>query len=85
MPNYTPGWNYHDSGTTPKISFSGTYHENKQPTTTNTDGELDNQLRTFSENLLSKDVNNAAKNVKINFQGKTTSRSQIDEAPLPYV
>lgn len=43
----------------------------------------DNELREFSETLLSKDVNNAAKYVTINYQSKTTSRSQVDEAPQP--
>lgn len=43
----------------------------------------DNELREFSENLLKKDVNNAAKLITINYQGRTTSRSQTDEAPEP--
>ncbi|XP_044746659.1 poly(U)-specific endoribonuclease homolog [Coccinella septempunctata] len=43
----------------------------------------DNELREFSEKLLLKDNNNAARYVKINYQGRTTSRSKNDEAPLP--
>jgi hypothetical protein len=47
-------------------------------------GEVkDDELREFSESLLNKDVNNAAKYVTINLQSKTTSRSERDEAPLP--
>ncbi|KAK9892283.1 hypothetical protein WA026_019090 [Henosepilachna vigintioctopunctata] len=36
-----------------------------------------------NKQLLLKDKNNAAKYVTINFQGRTTSRSKNDEAPLP--
>ncbi|KAF2897264.1 hypothetical protein ILUMI_08904 [Ignelater luminosus] len=43
----------------------------------------DEELREFSENLLQRDTNNAARYVTINYQAKTTSRSQVDEAPLP--
>ncbi|RZC32232.1 XendoU domain containing protein [Asbolus verrucosus] len=43
----------------------------------------DDDLREFSEALLTKDVNNAARYVTINVQSKTTSRSERDEAPLP--
>ncbi|XP_045479373.1 endoribonuclease CG2145-like [Harmonia axyridis] len=43
----------------------------------------DEELREFSENLLTKDTNNAASFVTINYQGRTTSRSKNDEAPLP--
>lgn len=43
----------------------------------------DDELRDFSETLLSKDVNNAAKYVTINLQKMTSSRSTVDEAPLP--
>lgn len=45
------------------------------------DGPTDNELREFSEALLKRDVNNAAKYVTINIQGKTTSSSKNDEAP----
>lgn len=55
-----------------------------QPTTPKTSTiDEDEELRQFSEALLRKDVNNAGKYVTINYQAKTTSRSQIDEAPLP--
>lgn len=50
------------------------------PTTFNND---DDELRDFSEQLLNRDTNNAARYVKINLQSKTTSRSMQDEAPLP--
>lgn len=43
----------------------------------------DDELREFSEVLLSKDTNNAAQYVTINLQKMTTSRSRVDEAPLP--
>nr|XP_015837265.1 PREDICTED: poly(U)-specific endoribonuclease homolog isoform X2 [Tribolium castaneum] len=43
----------------------------------------DDELRNFAETLLTKDVNNAAKYVTINLQGKTTSGSSRDAAPLP--
>lgn len=43
----------------------------------------DDELREFSEALLKKDVNNAMKYVTVNVQGKTISRSSVDEAPLP--
>lgn len=43
----------------------------------------DDELREFSEALLKKDVNNAMKYVTVNLQGKTISRSSVDEAPLP--
>lgn len=46
------------------------------------EGPVDNELREFSEQLLKKDVNNAFKYVKLNIQGKTTSQSKNDEAPL---
>lgn len=43
----------------------------------------DDELREFSEELLNRDVNNAAKYVEVRFQGKTTSRSMNDAAPQP--
>ncbi|XP_066154838.1 endoribonuclease CG2145-like isoform X2 [Euwallacea fornicatus] len=43
----------------------------------------DDELRTFSETLLTKDSNNLMKYVNLNLQGITTSRSTQDEAPLP--
>ncbi|CAH1993416.1 unnamed protein product [Acanthoscelides obtectus] len=46
-------------------------------------GVEDYELREFSEELLGKDVNNPNRHVMINLQGKTTSRSSKDEAPLP--
>ncbi|XP_066259522.1 endoribonuclease CG2145-like isoform X2 [Euwallacea similis] len=43
----------------------------------------DDELRKFSESLLTKDSNNLMKYVTLNLQGTTTSRSPQDEAPLP--
>lgn len=43
----------------------------------------DDELRDFSETLLSKDINNLAKYVTLNVQKMTSSRSTVDEAPLP--
>lgn len=43
----------------------------------------DSELQTLSEELLRKDVNNAARYVTINYQEKTTSHSQEDKAPGP--
>lgn len=43
----------------------------------------DDELREFSEELLRRDENNAAKFVNVRFQGKTTSRSMNDVAPQP--
>lgn len=43
----------------------------------------DYELREFSEELLVKDSNNAARFVTVNLQGMTTSRSTNDEAALP--
>lgn len=45
------------------------------------EGPTDVELRDFSEALLRRDVNNAAKYITTNIQGKTTSQSQNDEAP----
>nr|CAD7407423.1 unnamed protein product [Timema cristinae] len=43
----------------------------------------DQDLQTFSETLLTKDVNNAAQYITINYQSKTRSRDNIDKAPQP--
>ncbi|CAG4978465.1 unnamed protein product [Parnassius apollo] len=43
----------------------------------------DSELQALSEELLRKDINNAAKYVTINYQGKTTSQSKEDNAPQP--
>ncbi|CAK1602133.1 unnamed protein product [Parnassius mnemosyne] len=43
----------------------------------------DAELQVLSEELLRKDINNAAKYVTINYQGKTTSQSKEDNAPQP--
>ncbi|KAJ8925253.1 hypothetical protein NQ315_009081, partial [Exocentrus adspersus] len=49
----------------------------------NEEGVEDYELREFSEELLTKETNNAARFVTVNVQGMTTSRSTNDEAPLP--
>ncbi|XP_028156226.1 poly(U)-specific endoribonuclease homolog [Ostrinia furnacalis] len=43
----------------------------------------DTELQTLTEELLKRDVNNAAKYVTVNYQEKTTSQSTDDKAPLP--
>ncbi|XP_049814380.1 endoribonuclease CG2145-like isoform X1 [Schistocerca nitens] len=45
----------------------------------------DKELQTLSETLLKKDVNNAAKFIKINYQARTRSNSLTDAAPLPLI
>ncbi|KAJ9601547.1 hypothetical protein L9F63_000290, partial [Diploptera punctata] len=45
----------------------------------------DKELQAFTEELLKKDVNNAAQYVRINYQGKTKSSSTKDEAPEPLI
>lgn len=52
-------------------------------TNNNRNGPTDVELQTLSEELLRKDVNNAAKYVTINYQEKTTSFSKEDKAPQP--
>jgi hypothetical protein len=41
------------------------------------------ELQTFTDELLKKDINNAAQYVRINYQGRTKSSSTRDEAPEP--
>ncbi|XP_023717904.1 poly(U)-specific endoribonuclease homolog [Cryptotermes secundus] len=43
----------------------------------------DKELQAFTDELLKKDVNNAAQYVHINYQGNTKSSSTTDEAPEP--
>ncbi|XP_018579291.1 poly(U)-specific endoribonuclease homolog isoform X2 [Anoplophora glabripennis] len=67
-------------------SNSDTANQNVNQGSSNkkTGGDVeDYELREFSEELLSKDTNNAARFVTVNLQGMTTSRSANDEAPLP--
>lgn len=56
---------------------------NKQGTNSNSNGPTDAELQVVSEELLRKDVNNAAKYITINYQEKTTSFSKDDKAPSP--
>ena len=43
----------------------------------------DKELQDFTEELLKKDINNAAQYIRINYQGHTKSSSAQDEAPEP--
>lgn len=52
-------------------------------TQTNSNSTTDLELQTLSEELLRKDVNNAAKYITVNYQEKTTSQSKDDKAPSP--
>ncbi|XP_072942616.1 uncharacterized protein [Epargyreus clarus] len=52
-------------------------------TNNNKNGPSDIELQTLSEELLRKDVNNAAKYVTVNYQEKTTSFTKEDKAPQP--
>ncbi|KAJ4437597.1 hypothetical protein ANN_17742 [Periplaneta americana] len=45
----------------------------------------DKELQAFTEELLKKDVNNAAQHIQINYQGHTKSSSTSDEAPQPLI
>lgn len=56
---------------------------NNQGLNSNSNGPTDTELQTVSEELLRKDVNNAAKYIKVNYQEKTTSFSKDDNAPSP--
>ena len=71
----------------PPITQPPTGSSSLKPGQTQTESSQsdDDELREFSEALLKKDTNNAAKYVTINYQGKTTSRSTKDEAPQKWV
>lgn len=56
---------------------------NNQGQGINSNSPTDEELQTISEELLRKDVNNAAKYITVNYQEKTTSMSKDDKAPLP--
>lgn len=56
---------------------------NNQGQNSNSNGPSDVELQTLSEELLRKDVNNAAKYITVNYQEKTTGMSKDDKAPLP--
>lgn len=45
----------------------------------------DKELQAFTEELLKKDINNAAQYIRINYQGHTKSNSAQDEAPEPLI
>lgn len=67
----------------PGTNFVGSPANNNEPAVKNIQQSEDEELREFSEALLRKDTNNAANFITINYQSKTTSRSLVDEAPLP--
>ncbi|XP_060530388.1 endoribonuclease CG2145-like isoform X2 [Cylas formicarius] len=75
--------------TLPNVSPSGPGTEVDAPDevvekpTSGDSAVTDDELREFSETLLKKDLNNAAKYVVANFQGMTSSRSERDEALQP--
>ncbi|XP_050312708.1 endoribonuclease CG2145-like [Anthonomus grandis grandis] len=79
------------ASTTQKTKISSTWplgdgeknpESNDDKATGNSD-VTDDELREFAETLLRKDTNNAMKYVTVNWQGKTSSRLEGDEAPLP--
>ncbi|KAJ8973547.1 hypothetical protein NQ317_018392 [Molorchus minor] len=72
-----------DSGNNPQQENKNTDQNPGSDVEGNDLGVEDYELREFSEELITKDINNAARHVTINLQGKTTSRSMNDEAPLP--
>nr|CAH7742237.1 unnamed protein product [Callosobruchus chinensis] len=79
--------NLNNKGTSSKQSTGFKLEEdntNEDSGTKQTDSNVeDYELREFSEELLSKDINNPNRHVAVNLQGVTTSRSSKDEAPLP--
>lgn len=76
--------NYNNRGTSSAGPFSQNYGNSHDDSNGQSDGDVqDNELRDFSEILLSKDTNNVGKYVTINVQKMTSSRSPVDEAPLP--
>lgn len=54
-----------------------------QNSQSNTNAPTDLELQALSEELLQKDVNNAARYITVNYQAKTTSQSKEDKAPIP--
>lgn len=62
---------------------SSTLNKNQNTPAISSGPATDLELQTLSEELLRKDVNNAAKFVTINYQEKTTSQSKDDKAPGP--
>lgn len=86
VPNQHNGFNSNresfSSGPLRGNQANSTYdsQNSRNPSTGDVD---DNELREFSEALLSKETNNAAQYVTVNVQKMTTSRSTVDEAPLP--
>ncbi|KAJ8962791.1 hypothetical protein NQ318_001190 [Aromia moschata] len=80
------GSKVNNGGKTPaqEEDLDGNVNEDVGNDQQNNDGGVqDFELREFSEELLTKDINNAARFVTVNYQGMTTSRSMEDKAPQP--
>ncbi|KOB52352.1 Poly(U)-specific endoribonuclease-like protein, partial [Operophtera brumata] len=69
--------------TTRPVLPSSIVNKNQNTPAISSGPATDLELQTLSEELLRKDVNNAAKYVTVNYQEKTTSHSQDDRAPGP--
>ncbi|KAL4712706.1 hypothetical protein ACJJTC_008003 [Scirpophaga incertulas] len=78
---FKPSNNKIPTSTRPPVLPSSIMNTNNQRNSGST--VTDAELQTLSEELLRKDTNNAARYITINYQGKTTSHSVEDKAPLP--
>lgn len=83
IPSYNPGWNSPSSTTLKPLT--STQRQRVPVAASSADQREDEELKDFTESLLKKDVNNAAKFVSVNYQKKTSSGSKTDQAPEPYV
>lgn len=90
LPTTKPAWSIGPSkssatsaSTKKPIVLPSSIVSNNNNQGSNSNGVSDIDLQTLSEELLRKDTNNAAKHVTVNYQGKTTSESKDDKAPLP--
>lgn len=72
-----------NSPTTRPILPSSIVNKNQNTPAISSGPATDLELQTLSEELLRKDINNAAKFVTVNYQEKTTSHSKDDKAPGP--
>uniref|UniRef100_S4P3D5 Poly(U)-specific endoribonuclease-like protein n=1 Tax=Pararge aegeria TaxID=116150 RepID=S4P3D5_9NEOP len=79
-PHSTPNMNQFNNRPTSSALPSSLANNNQ---VANSNNPSDVELQTVSEELLRKDVNNAAKFITVNYQGKTTSQSKDDKAALP--
>lgn len=73
VPTYRPG--------SPVLPSSILNNNKNQGAATNS--VTDTEIQNLSEELLRKDINNAAKYITVNYQEKTTSSSTEDKAPQP--